>query len=78
MRTSELLGAELDWAVARCEGGVGENQLLVHGMHLQPTGRKVGRLLSVRSWMCFVRAMCGMRAQATDTPMKSGQAQRHS
>lgn len=28
MKTSELTGAALDWAVARCEGGVGENQLL--------------------------------------------------
>lgn len=28
MKTSELQGAALDWAVARCEGGVGENQLL--------------------------------------------------
>jgi hypothetical protein len=28
MKTSELTGAALDWAVARCEGGVGENQLI--------------------------------------------------
>jgi hypothetical protein len=28
MRTSELTGHALNWAVARCEGGVGENQLL--------------------------------------------------
>lgn len=28
MKTSELQGAALDWAVARCEGGVGKNQLL--------------------------------------------------
>ena len=28
MKTSELSGAALDWAVARCEGGVGENQLM--------------------------------------------------
>ena len=28
IKTSELTGAALDWAVARCEGGVGENQLL--------------------------------------------------
>lgn len=28
MRTSELTGHALDWAVARCEGGVGKNQLL--------------------------------------------------
>ena len=28
MKTSELTGAALDWAVAKCEGGVGENQLL--------------------------------------------------
>ena len=28
MKTSALTGAALDWAVARCEGGVGENQLL--------------------------------------------------
>lgn len=28
MKTSELTGTALDWAVARCEGGVGENQLL--------------------------------------------------
>jgi len=28
MKTAELTGAALDWAVARCEGGVGENQLL--------------------------------------------------
>lgn len=28
MKTSELTGAALDWAVARCEGGVGKNQLL--------------------------------------------------
>lgn len=28
MKTIELNGAALDWAVARCEGGVGENQLL--------------------------------------------------
>ena len=28
MQTSNLTGAALDWAVARCEGGVGKNQLL--------------------------------------------------
>jgi hypothetical protein len=28
MKTNELTGAALDWAVAKCEGGVGENQLL--------------------------------------------------
>jgi hypothetical protein len=28
LKTAELTGAALDWAVARCEGGVGENQLL--------------------------------------------------
>jgi hypothetical protein len=28
MKTSELTGAALDWAVARCEGGVGDNQLI--------------------------------------------------
>ena len=28
IKTSELTGAALDWAVARCEGGVGKNQLL--------------------------------------------------
>ena len=28
INTSELTGAALDWAVARCEGGVGGNQLL--------------------------------------------------
>jgi hypothetical protein len=28
IKTSELTGAALDWAVAKCEGGVGENQLL--------------------------------------------------
>ena len=28
MKTSELTGAALDWAVARCEGGVGKNQLI--------------------------------------------------
>ena len=28
MKTSELTGAALDWAVAKCEGGVGENQLI--------------------------------------------------
>lgn len=28
VKTSELTGAALDWAVAKCEGGVGENQLL--------------------------------------------------
>jgi hypothetical protein len=28
MKTNELTGAALDWAVARCEGGVGENQLI--------------------------------------------------
>jgi hypothetical protein len=28
IKTSELTGAALDWAVARCEGGVGENQLI--------------------------------------------------
>jgi hypothetical protein len=28
MKVSELTGHALDWAVARCEGGVGENQLL--------------------------------------------------
>ena len=28
IKTSELKDAALDWAVARCEGGVGENQLL--------------------------------------------------
>jgi hypothetical protein len=28
VKTSELTGAALDWAVARCEGGVGKNQLL--------------------------------------------------
>jgi hypothetical protein len=28
MKTSELTEAALDWAVARCEGGVGKNQLL--------------------------------------------------
>jgi hypothetical protein len=27
-KTSELTGAALDWAVARCEGGVGDNQLI--------------------------------------------------
>jgi hypothetical protein len=28
MKTNELTGAALDWAVARCEGGVGDNQLI--------------------------------------------------
>ena len=28
MKTSELTGAALDWAVAKCEGGVGDNQLI--------------------------------------------------
>jgi hypothetical protein len=28
IKTNELTGAALDWAVAKCEGGVGENQLL--------------------------------------------------
>jgi hypothetical protein len=28
MKTDELTGTALDWAVARCEGGVGKNQLL--------------------------------------------------
>lgn len=28
IKTSELTGAALDWAVARCEGGVGNNQLI--------------------------------------------------
>ena len=28
MRVSELTGQALNWAVARCEGGVGKNQLL--------------------------------------------------
>jgi hypothetical protein len=28
MKTSELTGAALNWAVARCEGGVGDNQLI--------------------------------------------------
>lgn len=28
MKVSELQGAALDWAVARCEGGVGKNDLL--------------------------------------------------
>ena len=28
MKTSELTRAALNWAVARCEGGVGKNQLL--------------------------------------------------
>jgi len=28
IKTSELTGAALDWAVARCEGGVGNNQLV--------------------------------------------------
>jgi len=28
MKTNELTGAALDWAVARCEGGVGKNQLI--------------------------------------------------
>ena len=28
MKTNELIDEALDWAVARCEGGVGENQLL--------------------------------------------------
>jgi len=27
-KTSELTGAALDWAVVRCEGGVGDNQLI--------------------------------------------------
>jgi hypothetical protein len=28
MKTSELTGTALNWAVARCEGGVGDNQLI--------------------------------------------------
>jgi hypothetical protein len=28
IKTSELAEAALDWAAAKCEGGVGENQLL--------------------------------------------------
>jgi hypothetical protein len=28
MKTNELIGAALDWAVARCEGGVGKDDLL--------------------------------------------------
>jgi hypothetical protein len=28
MKTAELTGAALDWAVAKCEGGVGDNQLI--------------------------------------------------
>jgi hypothetical protein len=28
MKTNELTGAALDWAMAKCEGGVGENQLI--------------------------------------------------
>ena len=28
MKTSELTGKALDWAVARCEGGVGVDQLI--------------------------------------------------
>ena len=28
MKTNELTGAARDWAVARCEGGVGKNQLI--------------------------------------------------
>jgi hypothetical protein len=28
MKTSELTGHALNWAVARCEGGVGKNQLI--------------------------------------------------
>ena len=28
MKTSELTGHALNWAVARCEGGVGDNQLI--------------------------------------------------
>jgi len=28
IKTSELTGAALDWAVARCEGGVGNDQLV--------------------------------------------------
>jgi hypothetical protein len=28
MKTNELTGHALDWAVAKCEGGVGDNQLI--------------------------------------------------
>lgn len=28
MKTNELTGVALDWAVAKCEGGVGDNQLI--------------------------------------------------
>jgi hypothetical protein len=56
VKTSELQGAALDWAVAKAEGVDGYivnesfmTRLLTTNAtyyHYQPTGRKVGRLLS--------------------------------
>jgi hypothetical protein len=59
MKTSELTGAALDWAVAKCEGVL--LRTLWSEVHderhwsipRQPTGHKVDRSLSVRGFHYF-------------------------
>jgi len=52
MKTSELIGAALDWAVAKCEGHDVEDPTwwpdLATSPATQPTGNKAGRSLSGR------------------------------
>jgi hypothetical protein len=62
VKVSELQGAALDWAVAKCKGMVPNTPFIAANkeytyINHQPTGHKVGRLLSGRS--CALRPVEG-------------------